>query len=228
MTTSGVYVTAPDLADLVKDAFERCQIRTPALSAEQMASARRSINFTLTRFDNLGINLWAVDLQTFDVLADTLTYDCDDSTVAVLDVYRHEVSTGIDIVLGPLSRTDYAAIPNKTQHGVPTAYWFDRLTPTPTITIWQPAAESGIWSIKYYRMRQLQYADPRSGQTADIPIRFAEALCAGTAAHLAMKWQPSRFADLTAYAEKVWAEAASEDRERVPLRIQPAIADYYR
>lgn len=227
MTTSGVYVSSPDLGDIVVDAFERIQIRQSMITSEHMTSARRSLNFMMTRFDNLGINLWAVDLEEFPVLADTLTYNCEESTVTTLDVYRHEVSTGIDILLAPLSRTDYASIPNKEQTGVPTSYWFNRQTPIPTITIWQGADESGLWTIKYYRMRQLQYADPKNGQTADIPIRFAEALCAGTAAHLAMKWKPESAQGLMAYSDKVWAEAASEDRERVPLRIAPDIYSYY-
>jgi len=177
--------------------------------------------------DNLGINLWAVDLQTIDLLANQATYDLDNSTVDVLDVYRTEVGSGIDIIMAPLSRTDYASQPNKLIPGVPTSFWVNRQTPTPQMNIWQVASEDGQYQVKFYRMRQLMQATPQMEQTADIPIRFMEALCAGLASHLAIKWKPDKAAALMQYSDKVWAEAAIEDVERVPLRILPKTDGYW-
>src|ERR1700682_2966438 len=113
--SSGTYSCNPNLFEIVLDAYDRMQIRGPEITAPQIVSARRSLNYVLVRMDNLGINLWAVDLQSIALVQGTATYSVDPSTVAILDVYRRIVSGGTpqDIILSSLSRTDYASIPNK-------------------------------------------------------------------------------------------------------------------
>jgi hypothetical protein len=46
-----------------------------------------------------------------------------------------------------------------------------------------------------------------------------EAIAAGLAAKLAVKFAPERLPVLENYATKTYDTAAAEDRERVPLRI---------
>lgn len=135
-----------------------------------------------------------------------------------------------DRILAPISRTDWAAIPQKTlQGGWPTTYYFDRTSPTPSFNLWQvPDGSVFPQELHYYRMRQLQDADPQSSQTADVPYRFQEALCSGLAYMLAIKWKTDKAADLKAYFEECWSEAASEDRERVVLNLSPMTDSYYR
>lgn len=227
MATSGTYAFSPTLVDIVADAYDRLEIRLPAITTDHLISARRSLNYVMVVLDNLGINLWAVDLQTVPLLPTVPTYDCPTSTVCVLDVYRHSVADGIDILLSPLSRTDYASIPNKTLAGTPISYWNNRQTPTQTMTVWQPVTDAGLYELRYYRMRQLQDANPQNTQTPDIPLRFQECLAAGLAAHLAIKWKPEKFAILQGYAKEVWAQAAQEDRERVSLFLVPQFTSYF-
>lgn len=227
MTTSGVFLTEPPVVTIVADALDRIQIRAASITTDHLISARRSLSFVFSRLDNLGVNLWAVDLQTVAMTADTIMYNCPASTVEVLDVYRHDVTTGIDIILGPLSRTDYASIPSKDQSGTPTSYWLNRQTPIPVIYVWQPASQDGQYELRYWRWRQLQEANPQGQETTDIPIRFYEAVCSGLAAHMAMKWKPEAAQALMAYAKETWTDAAAEDRERVPLRIIPSASDYF-
>ncbi len=133
----------------------------------------------------------------------------------------------VDRILTALSRTDYAAIPTKYQQGFPTIYWFDRLL-SPNVTLWQVPDGNGPYALYYYRVAQIQDANPQSGQTADIPYRFQETFCAELSWHLARKWKPEleqlRKADATA----AWAEAAAQDREAVTLSIAPDTSDYYR
>lgn len=228
MTTSGTYTFNPTNSEIVLDAYDRLQIRGPEITAPQIVSARRSLNYILVRMANLGINLWAVDLQSVALVQGTATYSVDPSTVTVLDVYRRIVSGGTpqDIILSSLSRTDYASIPNKTTQASPTSYWFDRIL-APTITLYPTPDQNSTYTLYYYRMRQLQDSNPQNAQTADIPYRFQEMLASALAAHLAMKWKPDMAAPLQAYADKIWSEAALEDRERVPLYLQPNMDGYY-
>jgi len=228
MTSSGTYSFNPSLTEIVLDAYDRMQIRGPEVTAPQIVSARRSLNYVLVRMDNLGINLWCVDLQSVALVQGTATYDVDPSTVTILDVYRR-IGSGQstqDIILSSLSRTDYASIPNKATQSPPTSYWFDR-TLSPTITLYPTPDQSNYYTLYYYRMRQIQDANPVNGQTADIPVRFQEMLASALAAHLAMKWKPELAQALQTYADKVWSEAALEDRERAPLYLNPILDGYY-
>lgn len=228
MTSSNLYQFNPSLTEIVLDSYDRLQIRGPELTAPQIISARRSLNYVLVRMANLGINLWCVDLQSVPLVQGTITYAVDPSTVTVLDIYRRTGSgTSIqDIILSPLSRTDYASIPNKNNQASPTSYWFDR-TLSPTLYLYPTPDQNNYYTLYYYRMRQIQDANPQNSQTADIPYRFLEMLASATAGHLAMKWKPEAAAALQAYAKEVWAEAALEDRERVPLYLQPNMDGYY-
>lgn len=132
-----------------------------------------------------------------------------------------------DRMLMPISRTDWAAIPNKTQTGgYPTSYWFDR-TIAPTVNLWLVPDGTIVSELHYFRVIQLQDANPQGTQTADVPYRFQEALCAGLAYFLAMKWKPESAPDLKAYFQEVWSESMAEDRERVVLNMMPQTGAYY-
>lgn len=132
-----------------------------------------------------------------------------------------------DRILAPISRTDWAALPNKLQEGgYPTSYWFDRTDP-PTVNVWQVPDGTIVQELHYFRMRRLQDANATGTETADVPNRFEEALCAGLAYMLAIKWKPESAADLKTYFDEVWAEARSEDRERVTLNVAPNTQSYY-
>lgn len=132
----------------------------------------------------------------------------------------------IDRIMAPMSRDDYAALPNKPQQGFPTTYWFNRLI-DPTITLWEVPDGNGPYQLQYYRFTQIQDADAKSGQTLDMPYRFLEPFCASVAFHLSMKWKPESAIALKAYSDEVWASAAAEDREYVPLYLQPDVSGYY-
>lgn len=216
-------------AQIIFEAFDRCGIRPTSLTNHHMVSARNSLNLELANWSNLGVNLWAVDLQEQELTAATSEYTLSPDTVIVLDAYIRTQADGadpVDRILNPLSRTDYAMLPNKDMQGFPTIFWFDR-TITPTITLWQVPDDTQTYTLRYYRMRRLQDASPTMGQTADIPFRFLEALCAGMAARLARKFAPALVDSLKMEAKEMWTIAMIEDRERVPIFIRPQLEGYY-
>lgn len=137
-----------------------------------------------------------------------------------------------DMILYPISRNDYAALPDKYTQGAPTTFWLDRLA-IPTVTLWQPPDANGPYAFQYYRMRQVQDANITGTQTLDMPPRFFEAAAADLTAALAWKYPPNPSSGMTIEkyemaAKAAWSEAAGEDRERVNMSIVPDFSDYFR
>lgn len=226
MTSSATYDFALDNPSIIIEAFDRIGIRAPAITRSKLVSARRSLNLELQEWSIKGLNLWAIDLQEIDLVASDASYNLDESTISVLDAY---ITNGTnDRIITPISRSDYAGIPNKTSEGFPTSFWFDRTSPVPTVTFWVVPNASDTYTFKYYRMRRLQDADSLIGQDPDVPYRFLDALAAGLAKRLAMKYAKNQFTMMKAEANEAWITATTEDREVVPITIAPNLTRYLR
>lgn len=137
-------------------------------------------------------------------------------------------SDPIDRIMTSISRTDYAAIPDKGSQAPPSVFWFDRLSPIPTVNIWNVPDGNGPYMFFYYRMRRVQDAYATSGQTADIPYLFLDALCADMASRLARKYAPALLQSFREEAQEAWTIAAEENRERVQLFLCPDTSGYFR
>jgi hypothetical protein len=135
-------------------------------------------------------------------------------------------SQPVDRIMTPISRTDYASLANKFVQGFSSVYWFDRLL-TPTVTLWQIPDGNGPYALVYYAATQIFDANPQNGQTSDMPNRFLEAFCCEWSYHLARKWKPEMEAMRKADYLAAWAEAAAEDRERVPMYVMPVFDSYF-
>jgi hypothetical protein len=138
-----------------------------------------------------------------------------------------------DVFLWPLSRNDFAMLPNKLEPGRPTQYWFNRVLP-PRLITWpvcpmptttngtivlpptSPGSMTGPWfAFIAFRLKRIQNANPIGGQILDMPERFYNVFVSYLAADLAEKYKPAQHATKLALAEAAWEEAASEDREKV-------------
>lgn len=230
MTTSGTYNFNPSLGELVIYAFNSCGVRPTSLAQEHMTSARMASNLMLSRWSNKGVNLWAVDLVTVPLLEAVTTYSVDSNTVMILDAYI-ETATGsggtTDRIIMPVSRTEYASYPNKEQQGFPTVFWFDRLI-SPTITVWPVPPASDTYTLKYYRVRQVQDSNFTNGQQVEIPYRWLEAFADGLAYRLAKIWNPQMAPALKAVADESYDIAAFQDVENVNMYISPQLSSYYK
>ena len=139
----------------------------------------------------------------------------------------------IDIPLGPLSRTEWSAIPNKNAQGTPTVFWFNREI-GPVLNVWEvpPVPPAGGVATYYgfvgYPMRQIEDANPVMGQSLDLPKRMMPAFAAELTMALAEKYKPERFAEKAEIAQSMWDRASRADVERVSMIILPALGSYYR
>lgn len=249
MTTSGTYTYNPSIADLFLEAFSRLGIQPSNVTRAHVAQARRSTNLQFVAWANRGVSLWAIDLQTINLVAGQAAYPVDNATLTVLDVYYSQIGGGgagvdADRIMTPMSRTDYAEIPNKLQQGQPTRYWFEKLavaTPQggtatgPLMTIWQPPLSGQIapnFVVKFWRFRRMQDAVPQMAQQPDIHYRFLDVFAAELAVRLAEKFKPELVAQpgnrLERAAQKAWEEASETDREDTPITIVPMLGGYGR
>ena len=240
MSTSGTAAFALSGADLVLEAFERIQVRAAEITADHMVSARRSMNLVQARWANRGTNLWKVSPAgsplSIALVQGAATYPLPAGTIMLLDCYLRTTPAGadpVDRILTPISRSDYAALGDKSAQGAPTVYWFDRQATAPTVTLWQLPDQNGPYEFVAYTLSQIEDANALASQTPDIPYRFSEALCADLALHLARKFPPTpaggvTIADLKLAAFEAWEEAAQEDRERVSMYLVPDFSGYYR
>ena len=139
------------------------------------------------------------------------------ATVDVLEAVVRR--SGTDISTSRIGRQDYLTIPDKTTQGRPTQFFIDRQV-TPTITVW-PSPENSTDQLIYYRVRRIEDIDA-SINNADIPFRFLPCLVAGLSYYLSVKKAPERIGALKDLYEEEFYRAASEDGERVSLRLVPS------
>lgn len=233
--TSGTYNFAPPVSDLYLEAFSRCGIRGTAITRRHMIEATRSINLEFVDWSNRGVNLWERKGPiTASLVAGQPTYLVTQQSVAILDVW-YSIANGLgsgvnnDRIMLPISRDQYAMIPNKLQQGIPTVYWYDKLT-IPQITIWETPLVGQVgptYNLQYYYLSQMQDAAPYSGQIPDVPYRALNALVAGLAAKLAEKFAPERLQEKMTLAERAWNIFIGNDQENAGTYIMPTVSSYW-
>ena len=225
--TSKTYDFSPNAGNILLNAFLRCGVRPTELTATHISMGQMSQNFVLAEMSNSTPNLWEVGLQTVPLLQGSATYTVPAETVMILDLYISYGTPNTDRFLYPISRTEYASIPNKTTQAFPNQFWFDRLI-SPTITFWPTPDGNGPYVAKYYSVRQTQDAVLANGLTVEIPYRFLEAYTAGVAWKLSELYAPQLEDKLFARYTRAMQIANTQDVENVALYITPGLSGYYR
>jgi len=227
MATSNTYAFNPGLGEATLYAYNLCGIRQSALLQEHLETARMAANMLLGRWSSQGVNLWAVDLQCVNLTQGVCTYDVPSNTIVMLDAYiRQSVGSITDRIIMPISRTEYASYPNKSQQGFPTTFWFDRLL-SPQVTLW-PVPDGTVSQLRYYRVRQIQDAVLGDDSQVEVPYYFLEAFVFGLAQRLAMVWAPEKVAMLKPLADESYQIAAEQNIETAAQYISPQISSYFR
>lgn len=232
MTTTGTYAFNPSAADVVLNAYGMIGLRRAALNTEHFENAAYAAQMVGVDFTNRNPNMWALQTLEISLVEDVKEYNLQPETVAVAVTYIDTDDAGSPQtrVLGPLSSTDYASISNKEQNGVPTSYFFNLKSPTPSLTLWPVPAATPVYTMRVQTYRQQQDFSVRSGLTPDAPYRFLDALTFGIAARLAVYYPPEKGLDaaaLDSVYERKFALAAALDQQRVPLRLTPGIGGYF-
>jgi len=221
MTSSGTTTFGIDTEqlDIVTEAYERCGIAPDLLTAHDLDSARRSLNFLFSDWSNNEINLWKIEMSTQALVAGTNSYALDANLIYIVNaaIRVNDGVTTTDYPITAISRAEWLAQPSKTtQAARPSQFYLER-TATPTVYLW-PVPQDATCTLVYYGMRVMDDAGTFL-QTPDAPQRWMEAIASGLAAKLAVKKAPDRVDLLKGEAGIAFDKAYSADRERVPLRI---------
>lgn len=237
MTSSGTYAYSLSNGEAVLAAFDRIQLRYPAILQHHMVTARREINLLFSEWANRGPNLWEVPNTPtqLSLVQGTANYTLPSNVVMVLDAYR-SINTGTssetDIYMKPISRPEYASYAQKQTQGPPIVFWFERRI-TPTITFYPVPDGGGPYVFNYYPVTQIQDANLPGGETPDLPYRWFDSLVAGLALRLGRAYPPQGVdlmqfkAGLKAEYDEAWRIAASQDTENVPVTLMPSLGAYY-
>ena len=218
MATSGTTAFAPDIIEIIEEAYELAgsELRT----GYQLKTARRSLDMLLIEWANRGYNLWLIDQETASTVSGTANYTLTASTVDVIEANILASGSNAEYQLNRISAVDYMHIYDKTTTGRPSRIWVDRQLAGPVAYLW-PVPDA-IYTLKYWRLRRVEDSGS-STATPDIPFRFLPALTAGLAHKLAAKIPEAanRVPFLEAEFEKQFNLAADEDREKSSLFIRP-------
>jgi|SRR5215469_2891895 len=142
-----------------------------------------------------------------------------------------------DFILYPISRSEYAAQPDKGPNLQfrPTTFWFIR-TRQPQIQFWVPP-DNNAYIFNLWVQQQQDDFVPQGSVGIDIPWRYGDAFAAGLASKLFLKFPPKPAtgityqmikADYDAYPDGALWRAIREDIERVPTMISPGLTAYFR
>lgn len=228
--TSNTYTFAPSTTDMVLYAFSLCNIPRSELQEMHFVDAAMAFNFAMVNLSNYVPLQWTLSSNSIPLVAGTSVYNLPNNTIPVpiVTILTGNGQSQVERVIGPLSAYEYAAMPTKETPGPPTSYFYSKLTPTPTLTLWPVPDVSNTYTavVQYYR--QLQDVDPQSpDQGADIPYRFLDYIQTEVAARLADSYQPAKAQQLYMQANtRLWT-AINRDHEDVPITISPALSGYY-
>lgn len=209
MATSGTTSFNLDIDDLVEEAFERCGMQMT--NGKQLSTARRSLNLMFLEWANRGLNLWTIELATYNLVQGNTEISLPTSTVNVLSaVIRLTNQTpATDIIIERISREQYLDIPDKTTQAQPAQYYVQR-TNIPKVFLYPTPNQP--YQLRYYYIRRIEDAGSYTN-TADVNFRFLPCLAAGLSYYLSLKYAPERTQGLKAIYEEEFARAAAEDRD---------------
>ncbi len=225
MATSGTTSFDLSIDDIIEESYERCGLQTN--SGNDLKSARRSLNILFSEWGNRGIHLWKVELKEQQLTAGTATYDAPTNANDILEAYistTTSITTSTnDVSLTKISRSEYAALPNKGSQGQPSQYYIDRLT-TPKVTLYQTPDASTYTFLKYYYLKRIEDAGNYTNE-ADVVFRFIPCMVAGLAYYLSMKKAPQLVQQNKLIYEDELNRALTEDGQRTSVYISPQ--NYY-
>lgn len=134
-----------------------------------------------------------------------------------------------DVPFGPLSRTQYSQLSNRSTPGQPLQAFLDRQRDEPIMYVWPPPARAYRYNhVVAYQQRKI--ADVLTlRETLDVPSRWYGTVVKQLAVRICERFEEAkkdRLEDLRGQLAGVMMPAVSEDRDGAPIIIQPDIRAY--
>lgn len=146
-------------------------------------------------------------------------------TLRIQSIYLAQPTTtgSGDRAMLPLSYTEWMQIPIKNAQGFPSSYFFNAQI-SPYMNLWPilgPAPVSNQYNALLYTAYRYTQDVFALFNEFEIPQRFYDALVAGIAARLAMKFAPERRDMMKSEAMEAFANATLTDQTPITMRFQP-------
>lgn len=219
MATSGTYTFNPKVAECFDEAFERAGMDPAKVEVRHIVSAKRSLNLLLrSELAADQVNLWTVAEYTSTPVADANSLSLPTGAIDVLEATTRD-SSGIEVPMEPISRSDWRAIAEKTQTGRPSQYWVDRSLGAKTLHFWQ-----AMPATSYTLVMNVLYSIEDGGDLtneAAVPDLWHDVICAGLAKRIAEKFNPERADRLEMKFAQAHKLAKGSNRERASMVITP-------
>lgn len=188
---------SPDLASVFSECYERAGVSAKAMGNDHIESAFRSIALMLnSEWLTLGIRTYQFQEFNFTTVPQEAQIILPEGIITLSDAIlrRDQRDTPINV----MSRQEWLEIPDKTQTGRPDRYLVDRQYNQVVMTVWR-SPENNTDQIFYWAM--VNTAQPGDDLSLQLQTRpeMQEAMHAGLAAKLALKFNPARYQTLQAY-----------------------------
>jgi hypothetical protein len=221
MAESGLYTFQPEIADLLRESFERAQIKASDIDYGRLESAVRSANFVLVDLHNQGCKAYELELVTETTTVGMTSFTLPQRIAKVL--FATLSRDGIETPLVPISLTDYEAVPKKDVEGRPCQYWDDSTgtgNGVRSVYIW-PAGENTTDIIRMWGIRRPMVAlETGIAQTPGISFEWQDAFCDGLSVRLAQKFNQDALRVCQAAFADSFKTARLADRDRAPARFR--------
>lgn len=197
IVTTNVAYYSPDLAAIMSESFERAGIAAKDIGNDHIDSFVRSIALLLnSEWLNISSRPYQMQTLNFTTEVNTPLIVLPVGTLMVWDaILRRD---GRDTPINVMSRNEYLEIPDKTQTGRPDRYFVDRQYNQMTMVVWR-SPENNTDQIFYNVMCNTFIPTDDLSQQIQVPPQMLEAMHAGLAARMALKFNGQRYAMLQSY-----------------------------
>lgn len=202
--SSGTYNLGPKVQPIVDDAFEDAGVDPQVIATPHLKSAFRALRRMLnSEWSTYGIMQWQILQAIHTVSVGEIFFNPPagflDITEAVLR-RPGALTVNSDVEMFVITRQEYMSIANKNDQGRPDRYFVDRQAGVDTTTelsnavvnYWQ-AGTNTTDMIVYNYFHQDQDVTDTLGDTLDIPQIAVDAITAGLAMRMALKYNPAKY-----------------------------------
>jgi hypothetical protein len=197
IVTTNVAYYSPDIASIFSECMERAGVAATAIGNDHIDSAVRSLALMLnSEWLTISTRPYQMQMLNFTTVVNEAVTVLPVGTLMVWDAVLRRDSR--DTPINVMSRNEYLEIPDKTQTGRPDRYFVDRQYNQLTMTVWR-TPENNTDQIFYNVMCNTFVPTDDLSEQVQVPPQMLEALHAGLAAKLALKFNPQRYAMLQEY-----------------------------
>lgn len=215
--------------DLIQEALYAAGIVPPGgnPTVTQLNRGLNNLNLMMSNFIGYGIDTWARSTHTITCVNGQASYSIGPSgdvnvsrPITVINAYRRNVTTGIDVPMTEYSKQEYFNIPNKTQSGIPTQFYFDQEFPKGNLYVW-PVPSTTDLPLSIYIDVHSPFTVASLSDDPDLPDEWQEAVVRNLAVRLAMEFQKPVTPEMAALARETLDVAKGLDFEEASLKIRP-------